>query len=191
MGKSTQIRAVSERLREMGYEVVTGREPTDGPHGRRLRASATEGRLEPEAELELFIADRREHVAGMIVPSLARGAVVILDRYYFSTAAYQGARGLDWRTILARNEEFAPEPDLLVWLDLPPEKSLERIRQRGDPANQFERMHQLELSRQIFSAIARPYLMRLDATASVGSIRDAVVAEVGRLASARVGPTPE
>ncbi len=187
VGKSTQIGAVAGALRGLGIEVVASKEPTDGPFGKRLRASATTGRLDPAAELELFVADRREHVANLILPSLARGAVVILDRYYFSNAAYQGARGLSWESILAANEEFAPEPDLLVWLDLPPERSLERIRTRGDVANEFERAHLLEASRAIFGSIRKPYLRRMDATQSVGSIRDVVVDEVMRLRAARDG----
>jgi len=185
VGKSTQIRAVSEALRVLGIEVVASKEPTDGPFGRRLRASATTGRLDPAEELELFMADRREHVARLILPSLARGAVVILDRYYFSTAAYQGARGLSWEAILAANEEFAPEPDLLVWLDLPPDASMERIRARGDGANEFERANLLEASRRIFASISKPYLRRMDATQSVEAIRDTVVGEVRQLLGAR------
>jgi len=185
VGKSTQIGAVAGALRADGVDVVTSKEPTDGPHGKRLRASATTGRLDPAAELELFVADRREHVAQLILPALARGAVVILDRYYFSTAAYQGARGLSWESILARNEEFAPEPDLLVWLDLPPESSMERIRARGDAANEFERANLLEASRRIFASISKPYLRRIDATLPVGVIRDAVVADVRREMASR------
>ena len=67
---------------------------------------------------------------------LRAGKVVLLDRYYFSTAAYQGSRGLDWREILRRNEEFAPEPDVLLILELDPRQSLGRIQGRGDQANE-------------------------------------------------------
>ena len=67
VGKSTQIVAVAERLRGLGLEVVTSKEPTDGPQGRRLRASATEGRLRPEAELEGFDADRALDTGSTVV----------------------------------------------------------------------------------------------------------------------------
>lgn len=190
VGKSTQARAVAEALRARGHEVVASREPTDGPHGRRLRESATTGRLDPAAELELFIADRREHVAQLILPSLARGAVVVLDRYYFSTAAYQGARGLSWEAILEANEAFAPEPDLLVWMDFPPERSLERVKSRGDAANEFERAGLLEVSRRIFGSIQRPYLRRIDAGQPVEVIRDLVVGEVESMLASRGVPKP-
>lgn len=177
-GKSTQIRWLQEQLAAAGVPHVVSREPTDGPHGRRLRESATRGRLAPEAELAAFLADRREHVADLILPSLAAGKVVVLDRYYFSTAAYQGARGFDWREILRQNEEFAPEPDLLFWFDLPPEISQERIGGRGEAANDFERLDSLRAVAAIYAEIARdrPYVHRLDARKPAAELSE----EIGR-----------
>lgn len=171
-GKSTLARALVERLRALGHEVVASREPTDGPHGTRLRQSATTGRLSPAEELETFIADRREHVSELLLPSLAAGKIVVLDRYYFSTAAYQGSRGLDWRSILERNESFAPEPDVLLIPELAIEHSLERIRARGDVANEFERIDNLQKVDAVFRAIERPELTRLDATLPPGVLCD-------------------
>ena len=84
-GKSTQVQFLADMLRAKGNEVITSKEPTDGPHGTRLRNSADTGRLSPQEELDLFHLDRREHIETLIKPTLARGAVVILDRYYFST----------------------------------------------------------------------------------------------------------
>src|SRR5690348_11605062 len=89
-GKSTQVKAIAAALRERGYEVVTTKEPTDNKWGKILRNSASTGRLSAEEELETFIKDRKEHVEILIRPSLDAGKVVITDRYYFSTAAYQG-----------------------------------------------------------------------------------------------------
>ena len=66
-----------------------------GRWGKELRESAQTGRRSIEEELELFLKDRREHVNELILPRLRQGCVVIVDRYYFSTAAYEGARGLD------------------------------------------------------------------------------------------------
>lgn len=171
-GKSTLARALVERLRALGHEVVASREPTDGPHGTRLRQSATTGRLSPAEELETFIADRREHVSELLLPSLAAGKIVVLDRYYFSTAAYQGSRGLDWRSILERNESFAPEPDVLLIPELAIEHSLERIRARGDVANEFERIDNLQKVDAVFRALERPELTRLDATLPPGVLCD-------------------
>lgn len=173
-GKSTQVRLLVEALRAEGLAVRVDREPTDGPHGRRLRESATAGRLSAEAELDLFMADRRDHVRDFIQPGLEAGEVVVLDRYYYSNAAYQGARGLDPETILQRNREFAPAPDLVLWLDLPPGASAGRIRGRGTEINEFERGEHLERCRQIYAAIRDPAIRRVDASGGV----DAVAAEV-------------
>lgn len=182
-GKSTQSRWLTERLAGAGVPLVVSREPTDGPHGRRLRESATRGRLNPSEELATFLEDRREHVAGLILPSLVAGKVVVLDRYYFSTAAYQGARGFDWREILRTNEEFAPEPDLLFWFDLPPEMSQERIGVRGEAVNDFERLDSLRAVAGIYAEIARdlPYVYRLDARNPATDLRDEIFGVVGRL----------
>jgi dTMP kinase len=94
---------------------------------------------------------------------LRANGIVILDRYYFSTAAYQGARGADPIEIMQDNEIFAPEPDLLVILDVPPSVGLDRVRARGDDTNLFEVEDSLERARQIFNQVERPYLLMLDA----------------------------
>jgi len=164
-GKSTQFRRLSERLTAERVPFVASREPTDGPHGRRLRESATRGRLSPDEELATFLADRREHVRELILPSLASGKVVVLDRYYFSTAAYQGARGFEWREIVRDNEAFAPEPDLLFWFELSPELSQQRIGRRGEAVNDFEQLESLRAVAGIYEEMASryPFVRRLDA----------------------------
>ena len=149
-GKSTQARLLGEWVAANGREVVLSREPTDGPWGKKLRESAASGRLSAEEELEYFLNDRRQHVAETIAPALAAGKVVILDRYYFSTMAYQGARGFDPVEIRRRNEEFAPVPDLLVILDLDVDSAHGRIGHRGDTANEFEQRDNLQRCRTIF-----------------------------------------
>src|SRR5437762_903582 len=129
-GKSTQADMIEAALVQRGFSVLRTREPTDGKWGQKLRASATTGRLPIAEELHAFYEDRKEHVTALIEPSLAAGKVVIVDRYYFSMAAYQGARGIDFREIIAKNEEFAPEPDLLVMLDVEPQAGRSRIHDR-------------------------------------------------------------
>jgi dTMP kinase len=157
-GKSTQARRLAEEFRQAGREVVLSREPTDGPWGRRLRESAASGRLSPEDELETFLKDRQQHVAEVIAPALAAGKVVILDRYYFSTMAYQGARGFDPADIRRRNEAFAPVPDRLLILDVEVDTALERIGARGDSANEFEKRESLERCREVFlSLVGEPF----------------------------------
>lgn len=180
VGKTTQIRRVAAALaaRPGAPEVVTSKEPTDGPWGSRIRRSATEGRLSPDDELHAFVMDRRQHVDELIAPSLAAGRVVLLDRYYYSSAAYQGARGYDPAEVVATNEAFAPRPDVLVVLDLDPAVSLRRVGAREDGANLFEREEPLTRSRAIFLALPHPRKLVLDAAAPEGEITARVLAAV-------------
>lgn len=163
-GKTTQASRLAELLVQTGHEVVRTKEPTDGTWGRKLRESAKSGRLAPEEELRFFINDRKEHVERRIKPELAAGKIVIIDRYYFSTVAYQGARGMDPAKLLAMNEAFAPRPDLLVLLEIPPEEALRRIQERGDVGNLFEEESSLRAVAKEFAAMDFPYLMRVDGT---------------------------
>ena len=166
-GKSTLQKALAHMLAERGIEVIQSREPTHGPHGTALREAAKTKRLAPELELELLIKDRRAHVDELIRPALARGAWVILDRYYFSTIAYQGAAGLNTEHLRALNEAFAPQPDLLLILDLPLEESLKRIAERGVASDDFERPSTLKRVREIFLSFeALPFARVLDARLS-------------------------
>ena len=170
-GKSTQSKRLAEWFRSRGREVVLSREPTDGPWGKKLRESATTGRLSAEEELECFLNDRREHVEMSIKPALAEGKVVILDRYYFSTMAYQGARGFDPAEIRRRNEAFAPQPDLLLILDLSVESAHGRIGARGDTANEFEQRDTLSRCREIFLSLRNePFACVIDAEPSLNEV---------------------
>lgn len=162
-GKSTLMRALAAHLRARGLAVVTSREPTDGPHGTALRQSAKAGRLSLEDELELFLKDRAQHVTELIRPALNRGDIVILDRYYLSSAAYQGARGADPQEIILMNEAFAPRPDLVLLLDLDPLSGSGRILRRGDQLDDFEAVTYQARVRDIFLSLAQPYIRRLDA----------------------------
>lgn len=137
-GKSTQAELLAASLEKDGHEVVLTREPTSGPAGQRLQSYllGPSRHLSPEEELHLFMEDRREHVAQIIKPSLERGKIVITDRYYYSSAAYQGALGLNPDDILAANEAFAPVPDLVFLLDLPVTEALQRLARKGKGARQ-------------------------------------------------------
>jgi dTMP kinase len=143
-GKTTLSLLIRDML-QSHVDVVLEYEPTAGPHGRRLRESARAVRLPLADEIDLFIADRREHVEQVIAPALARGAFVLLDRYVWSTVAYQGARGADPNELLARNSEF-PEADLTILLDLNPSVTTGR-RSRPDV---FEQIEYLESVRRTY-----------------------------------------
>ncbi len=177
-GKSTQVQTLANTLRHLGKEVITSKEPTDGPHGKRLRESAETGRLSPQEELDLFHTDRREHVEELIKPALARGAVVILDRYYFSTMAYQGIRGFDPLEIRKTNEAFAPQPDYVFVLEVPIDIALERIGYRDGQANQFEQREYLEKCHEIFSALPDQFIHRIDATQTPEQVHADILAKL-------------
>lgn len=131
--------------------------------------------MSPEEELETFIKDRQEHVDELIHPALEKGSIVIVDRYFYSTAAYQGPRGLSVSDILAVNEAFAPVPDLLVHLDVPPRVGLIRIQLRGDRANHFEREEYLEEAAAIFRSLEGPFVLHLDAQVPVRDLNDIIL----------------
>ncbi len=164
-GKSTLIRRLHAYFEGSGMPCVLSREPTNGVWGTRIRESARTGRLPLEEELELFLRDRKDHVEELILPALSEGKVVLLDRYFISSAAYQGARGADPEQVLRRNEEFAPAPDLVLLLDCDPEQTLQRVHARGDVADEFEKLDALRRVRQLFLAIRRPYIQVIDASA--------------------------
>lgn len=182
-GKSTQLALLARRLRAAGLEVVATREPTDGPYGRQIRASfANRAALSPEEELRLFIEDRREHVQTLVGPALAAGKLVLTDRYYFSTVAYQGAAGHDPATILAANESFAPRPDLVLLLVVPPQVGVRRVRDfRGESLNDFEQEDYLTRVAAIFAAFADPSLVRIDASGDIEQVGERIWAAVRAL----------
>ena len=161
-GKSTQVDLLAGALRNQGREVITSKEPTDGPAGTTLRQSASSGRLLPQEELDLFHIDRKEHVETLINPALARGAPVILDRYYFSTMAYQGARGFDPAEIRKINEAFAPTPDYVFILELDLDTALSRIGVRDGEANEFEQREGLQKCHDVFATLDDPFIRRID-----------------------------
>lgn len=127
-GKSTQVELLAEHLRTRGFDVVQLREPTDGPWGRKIKDLATKGRtISPKEECEWFLEDRKEDVEKNILPALNENKIVILDRYYYSTMAYQGALGLSMVAIKNVNEKFAPVPDMVIIIDISPSIALKRI----------------------------------------------------------------
>ena len=170
-GKTTQVQMLKQALERAGDQPVVSKEPTDGPWGRRIRASATEGRLSLAEELDAFLHDRTEHVETLIQPALDAGRTVILDRYFYSTIAYQGARGADPGELQKLMESRFPIPDAVFILDVPPELGLHRVaRLRGDQPNQFENLENLSRARAIFNRIDGSTVHRIDASALPNAI---------------------
>ena len=164
---------------------MSTREPTDGPTGRRIREMLRSGTtLAPEIELAWFCEDRREHVTAVIRPALEAGRVVITDRYYFSTVAYQAARGLDPQTIRAQCEAEFPIPDLVILLEVEVSEGLDRARVRGSPLDpDFEREDFLEQVADQFAALVGEMIERVDGAADPDTVAGIIATRV----TARLG----
>jgi len=177
-GKSTQAELLAAALRERGLAVVLTCEPTGSPLGRQIREyfQGPDRYLSPKEELNLFMADRREHVAEVIEPALAGGKIVVCDRYYYSSVAYQGALGLDPDRILAQNEVMAVRPDLTVILTLPVAQALERISGTPQrPRQVSDDPAYLEQVAAIYAGLKGPHLRHLDASAPRQEVHDALL----------------
>lgn len=142
-GKSTQARMLAEALRADGRDVVLTREPGGSPGAEEIRKLVLEGdpdRWSAETELLLFTAARRDHLERTIRPALARGAVVICDRFADSTRAYQGlTRGdLVKKVDALHTLMIGVEPELTLLIDMDPVAALARAEARGGAEVRFE-----------------------------------------------------
>lgn len=178
-GKTTQARRLLRRLRRRGRRAVFFREPTRGRWGREIRRQALRAdSLTPGQELDLFVKDRRENVARNLEPALAAGKDVVLDRYYFSTIAYQGAKGLDSDRIRRLNESFAIAPDLVVILDVDAAAGLARIAGRKTRDELFEREDYLVRVARLFRGFTGPRFVHVDGRGDSRAIAKAIWSEV-------------
>lgn len=196
-GKSTQISLLAEQLRSMGRRVLTLREPGGTPIGEEIRHTLKHSKdneaMTPEAELLLMNASRAQLVREVIRPTLAAGGVVLCDRFYDSTTAYQGhGRQLDLGMVEAIINVAVGEtrPDLTLLLLIPLEVS-ENRRLKRQSTMPFLRDRMEEAGRGFFERVARGYaaiaeaepgrVRPVEATGTVEVIRAAIWTEVERL----------
>jgi dTMP kinase len=179
-GKSTQCRMLAELLSQKGIANIALAEPTRGEWGMKIRRLLTEGRngVSPEEELAWFINDRKQDVELNINPALKQGKVVLMDRYYFSTAAYQGALGFDPEKIRKDNEKFAPQPDRVLIFHNSPEKSLERIESSREGKSAFEKQDYLMDVQNIFKSFAGKNIRFISSDVSLEKVHEQVLQEV-------------
>lgn len=137
------------------YRILTTREPTNGRYGKQIRKILTEER-DPKSNskklMKLFIKDREEHLKNTIEPFLRKSNkhelnIVLCDRYYYSTIAFQGAQGLDIKELIAKNSSFR-KPDIAFILDVEPSIALERIKYRKK--EKFEQFNFMKRIRKNF-----------------------------------------
>lgn len=187
-GKSSHIQALAEWARERGAEVVLTREPGGTPLAERLRELFLHEPMDALTEALLVFAGRRDHLRTVIEPALARGALVLCDRFTDATFAYQGAgRGFDL-AVLAQLEAWVQEgrqPDLTLWFDVDPAVAAAR-RAAARDADRLEREDEAFFSRvragyaQRAQAAPARYA-RLDASQSLDAVRaDAIAALASR-----------
>ena len=156
-GKSTHISSIIELLSARGVEVVSTREPGGTELGERLRELLLHEAMHPETETLLMFAARREHIAQVIKPALARGACVLSDRFTDATYAYQcGAKSVDASKIelLEHWVQDSLQPDMTLLFDVPVEVSMQRLSAARTP-DKFERE-----SADFFTRIRNAYLQR-------------------------------
>jgi dTMP kinase len=149
-GKTTQMRSLADHLREQGFDVLVTREPGSTPIGERVRAillDPTHTEMLPSTEFLLFSAARAQHVGQVVRPHLARGGIVLCDRYADSSLAYQGyGHQLDLAA-LRTITHFATgglAPDLTFYLDVPVALGLRR--KAGGDGDAWNRMEQKEIT---------------------------------------------
>ena len=188
-GKSTHIARVAELFRQAGKAVVLTREPGGTPVSEKLRELVLHEPMDPLTEALLMFAARREHLVQVIEPALARGEVVLCDRFTDATFAYQGGgRGFDWQVLgeLERMVQALPDgslrqPDHTVWFDLDPLIAAERLASARVP-DKFESQ-----PADFFAAVRAGYARRQDdmpsrfARIDASQTMEAVGADVSRI----------
>jgi dTMP kinase len=184
-GKSTQSRALATSLEERGFHTLLTFEPGDTPVGKEVRRIVLDpatGELSDRTEVLLYAADKAEHVDTVVLPALARGEVVITDRYVDSTLAYQGAG----RTLAADEVERVARwatgdlrPHLTVVLDVDPEHGFGRFAERDRIEGESPEFHRRVRAAFVEMAAADPdHYLVVDAGRSAADIADDVLARV-------------
>lgn len=191
-GKSTQARRLAETLRARGHVVTLTREPGGSPGAediRRLVLTGDPDRWSPETEILLFTAARRDHLEKTIRPALARGEIVITDRFADSTRMYQGLRAPALRDTVDRLHELmiGTEPDLTLLVDIDPAVGLARAQARAGDEMRFEDMGlatQAQMRTGFLDLAARtPRFAVIDGAREA----DAVAADILTIVLARIG----
>ena len=166
-GKSSHIEALAQAFRDAGRTVTLTREPGGTPLAEKLRNLLLHDAMDPLTEALIAFAARRDHLVTVIEPALARGEVVVSDRFTDATFAYQGAgRGFDWQQLqvlermaqtgCAPDANLMREPDLTIWFDLPAAVAAERLAAARVP-DKFEAQPQ-----NFFAAVAAGYARRCE-----------------------------
>ncbi|MBN2382703.1 dTMP kinase [bacterium] len=177
-GKTTQLDLLRQNLEDRGFSVVLSKEPTNGTWGqhiRKLYVNDERMKVTADEEAELFVRDRAEDVALTIQPALDQKKIVIVDRYFYSNLAYQGARGASMDLIREHNACF-PVPDLVFLIDLDPQLGTFRIQKyRDESTNAFEKYEELQKVRQIFNTLPDRNIIKITGNKSIEDIQHTIL----------------
>jgi dTMP kinase len=186
-GKTSLSRLFVDYLTEKGIASVWLREPTDSPLGDKIRRVAQENEsISPRQELDYFIQDRRWDVENNILPALRAKKTVVLDRYFYSNACYQGARGLDMNAIIDLNLAFAPLPDLTFIIDVDVDRALARIQKsRPGLARLFEKRDFLLKVRANYMRLDGERLAHIDGNHDLKTVLADIVARYEEAAAGK------
>ncbi|MCB1180027.1 MAG: dTMP kinase [Leptospiraceae bacterium] len=179
-GKSSLSKNLVNALEEKSFKTKRFFEPTDYETGKYIRKFLKgEISLSKEKQIEAFIKDREDSVSKNILPSLQNRITVILDRYYYSTAAYQAGEEYSPERIIELNEiRKFPKPDLLFFLKIEPERALERIQSRSGEKERFDSLENLKTIHENFLAILPPNTIHLNAELSEEELVIEVIAHI-------------
>ena len=189
-GKGEQIARLHNYLykKNKRFRILTTREPTYGKYGRKIRdilGKEKDPMSNAEKLLELYIRDREEHLSETIEPFLSEKDnfnLVLCDRYYYSTIAFQSTQGIPMPLVIEANKKFR-KPDLALILDLPPELALRRIR-HGRPLEKFEHagfMIDLRANFMKMAGSLKDNIKIVDASKSKEQVFDQIKKEVDKL----------
>ena len=171
-GKSTCAKNLAEKLNSINIKTIYTFEPTHSHYGAKLREGMLSEDLDAEEELLLFVKDRKEHIEYMIKPALKEGYFIILDRYFYSSIAYQGAKGIDINRIINMHKDFIIKPDIVFIFHLPIDIALNRIISKRGIADRFENETYLKKVDKIFHSFNEPFIYHIDTDKDIKIIND-------------------
>ncbi len=186
-GKGEMVKRLKEYLADKDLKILVTKEPTDGKYGKQIKEilkKEKDPKKGAELCLKLFVKDREEHLKKEIEPFLKKGnSIVICDRYYYSTIAFQHTQGIDIEKLIAENMPFKT-PDITFILDLPAEIALERIGKRGQEIEKFEQLGFMEELRENFLKLKEQLednIKIIDASKSKDEVFEQIKREVDKI----------
>lgn len=178
-GKSYTLKYVMESLVREGLTVVDFREPSYGKYGTMLRSKFESGeRFLPAEEASLFVIDRLFNLEYNILPSLEKNAIVLLDRYFYSSIAYQGASGLDPKMVLDLNRPVIINPDTVIIFDNDVDISLSRISKNRNTTTSMEKKEYLLKVQEIYRSMEALNIQIVDSSVDLVDLQNTVLALV-------------